>query len=152
MTKNKRSLWPFGIIGALLVFAIFIVSVAVYISNKNVDLESKEYYLESVAYNDIIKMKKAYESLAQKPELHLNDQNQLSIKFPNDYWSKIDSGRIDFLKPDNAVYDFTTAFKKPAASSIAFPLKDKKSGVWKVKFMFSIDTVSYFKETEISLK
>jgi hypothetical protein len=152
MTNTKRSLWPYGIIGALLVFAIFIVSVAVYISKKSVDLESKEYYLESVAYNDIIEMKKAYEALEEQPTISINESNQFSIKFPNEYWSKVDSGTINFFKPDNAEHDFTSKFKKLAASSIAFSLADKKSGQWKVKLVFSMDSVSYFKETEISLK
>jgi hypothetical protein len=149
MTNTKRSLWPYGIIGALLVFAIFIVSVAVYISRKNVDLESKEYYLESVAYDDIIEMKKAFEALDEKPKINTESKGRIVINFPVSYWSKIDSGRLNFFRPDDASLDFESKFNKPLASSLSLLIGEKRSGAWKMKFQFHMEGKSYFTEEEL---
>ncbi len=151
MTKTKKSLWPYAIIGVLVIFATFIVSIAVYISKKNVDLESKEYYAESVAYNDVIDMKNAFEKLLEKPTIAAQEGGKLSITFPLEYWNQVDSGALFFKKPDNASLDFETTFKKPIAPSISLQLGEKQKGSWKVRFQFSMEGTQYLSETDLTL-
>lgn len=151
MTSSKRNLWPLGIVITLVIFAGFIVTIAIYISGKNVDLESKDYYLQSVEYSDIIDMKNAFEGLDEKPSFNTQETGKLTINFPSSYWSKVDSGKVSFYKPDNASLDFESKFNKPMASSFSILTDKRKVGTWKIKFTFSMNNMIFYTEKDVTL-
>lgn len=149
---TKRSPWPTGIVITLLIFATFIVSIAVFLSNKNFDLVSNDYYSESINYNDIMDARKALTSLEEKPSVSINDgMAQVNLNFPSSYASKVGGLTLDFFKPDDANQDFTLPIKKLASNGFDLDYSTMHKGIWNLSMRWEMDGVLYLYEDELKL-
>ncbi|MBI1185658.1 hypothetical protein GC194_15430 [bacterium] len=152
MSQSKPNLWPLGIVITLVIFAGFIVSIAVYISKKHVDLVSKEYYAESVAYNNVIDMKKAYELLEEKPVINLSGESQqVLISFPSSYLGKVSNLSVEFYKPDNANLDFKLPLELKHGNQLQIDSEKMATGMWNVKLFFNLEDTKYLHEQNLQI-
>lgn len=149
--KKKKNLWPYGIIVALVVFATFIVSIAVYISGKQVSLTNEDYYSESVEYDKIMDMKRASLNLGQQPQMAYDSTLQvLEVLFPQKQKGNI-TGTIQFFKPDNAELDFSQKIELNNKSKLVINTADLKTGIWQTKLYWSVEQEDYLMESTVNL-
>lgn len=149
--KKKKSLWPLAIVLSLAIFATFIVSVAVYISGKEVNLTRKNYYTESMDYDRIMAMKRASQVLEERPSIGYNSQLKvIEVLFPQGTGATI-SGNIEFIKPDNAELDFEQKIELKDKSKFVINAQDLKTGIWEARLYWSIDSKEYLIESTVNL-
>jgi len=149
---KKRSPWPAGIVITLLIFATFIVSIAVFLSNKNFDLVSGDYYSESINYNEIMDARNALTLLEEKPSILVNDgTRQMKLNFPNSYASKVADLTLDFFKPDDAEQDFSIPIKSLASNGFEVDYSTMHKGIWNLSMRWKMEGVLYLYEDELKL-
>ena len=149
--KNKKSLWPYGIILSLVLFAVFIVSVAVYISGKQVSLTHQDYYVESVEYDEIMAMKRAAQNLSEQPIIAYDSTlKMIEILFPSNQKGNI-TGKIEFFKPDNSNLDFTQKIDLTNRTKLVINTADMKTGIWQTKLYWSVERIDYLLESTVQL-
>lgn len=147
--KNQWQ-WPSIIIGTLVVFTVFIVSIAVYISKQSYSLVSSEYYPESIVYDDIINSKKAAQGLSELPSIEfIGVSEEIQLVFPETYANKVQSGSLHFYRPDNSALDFTTEIALNTHNIQNVPSSKMHSGYWKVKVSWQMDNIKYLVEKDI---
>lgn len=93
--------WGKGIAVVLALFIGFIVYLAVTLMSQNVDLESEDYYLREIAYEDEIQALKNGKS-GDSVKLEVNE-NQVIVAVPTkeDYKDVL----VEFKRPDNDELD-----------------------------------------------
>ena len=132
---------------------MFIVSIAVFLSGKNFDLVSEDYYMQSVNYDQVIDAKRAAAALEEKPEVMVDQKEKdLLISFPNSYANQLEKASIKFFKPDDASQDFEIALENLAGSHFKVSYKDLKTGNWKVSTYWKMNEKQYIVEQNVLLK
>lgn len=154
MNKSKnRSPWPLGIVVVLGIFATFIVTIAVFLSKKNFDLVSTDYYSQSVNYNDIMSARGAFDSLAEKPSVLVNDsKQQINFSFPSAYASKVGNLSVQFFKPDDAKQDFEMPIEQLVSKDLNLDYSSMRKGIWNLSLHWEMNGTSYLLEDEIKLQ
>lgn len=151
MTK-KRSYWPLAIIITLSLFATFIITIAVFLSGKNFDLVTENYYEESLLYEDKIDMLSNTSKLDSLPELHYRlGGKSLLVSFPNNYAGVIDSGAVIFYNSQNSGLDFEENLNLNEFGQQLFKEEQIKGNRWTVSLKWSMKGMHYLWEKEIKL-
>jgi hypothetical protein len=140
--------WPTGIVLALSVFIIFILSFvfkATFLPEYDHHLVSDDYYKDEMNYQqEIDKLNKA---AALMEDVTLTKVYEgLLIKFPAEFDPEKITGTISFQRPSNDKIDFHLPIK---LTTVEYLILDDNlvQGIWNVKIEWTINSNTYlFKE------
>ena len=139
--------WGKSIIVAFIAFAIFIGVLVIICVRQDVNLVSKNYYQEELAYQVRIESMNNYNKLDSKPEVILNDDIlQLQLNQP----TPIEKGTLVMFRPSDGKFDRRFVVENTTALQ-QFDLRGLPKGLYRIKLQWSVQSKDYFTEKIITL-
>lgn len=140
--------WGFGIAAALVLFAMFLVSIIVFFSFQNFDLVSEDYYDKEIAYQEQIdKMKRARE-LPENLKI-IKEAAVLKLSFPKIFHNDSITGKIHFYRADDAKKDFSMPVRPDSNNIMHLPSAGMDAGLWKIQVEWQAGGESYYYEEKV---
>lgn len=140
----KKFTWAHGIIAALGLFMIFILSmIFIFTQNwQNAEMVSENYYADELAYQGIINAKNNADALSEKPSFHQN-ANGITITFPKE--RKIDESTVHFhlFRTNDAKLDVKKSLTVDSNNSIVIPSKVIFPGSYTLKINWEENNTPY---------
>jgi len=144
--------WGTGILLTIIIFVSFFISFMIFSFTKDVNLVTKDYFPDEIAYG--IKIQKIQNTNALKEKLSFNlNNNVLKIKFPSfiDKQKRI-SGTILFYYIKSARKDIIYPVNINKENSQFIDMKGFEIGRYTVKADWTYKDKSYFQEETVELK
>jgi hypothetical protein len=135
----------------IVVLTLFVggIGYMVYICMKQKDMElvSRDYYEQEIAYQEVIDKQANYHSLAQKPRIKQDiTHGTVLIDFSTLEDYKDVKGRIRFFRPSKSALDFQTDIQLDENGCQQISTEVATQGKWIVKLEWSDDIRSYYSE------
>ncbi len=129
-------------------FVVFMLGMVTLCMRQHFDLVTPDYYAQELKYQSVIDGQKNSNRL-QKQVLIQQDASGVSVLFPDEL-SRIDSGIIQFYRPNNKLQDF----EKPVAGGLQYsiPSANFVYGLYKVKLIYASEGLQYFDEQSLFIK
>lgn len=140
--------WGKWIVVAFVVFAGLIATLVVVSMRTDVNLVTKNYYADEIAYQAQLDRKNNTEALELKPEIAL-DQTYLKVYFPA--VSYVEYGELKLFRPSDAGLDQQFKLSASADSVQVFKVKPLTTGSYRIKLMWAMEGKEYYLEKLISI-
>ena len=137
----------------LLVFAAFgsMMSFMVYRCMKEpVNLVSKEYYRDEIAYQEVIDSREKTNALSSRVKL-LENNTSIAIILPAEMKEKKVTGNILLYCPADARYDREFVLHTDSAASQSVSKKSLAPGRYLVKISWKADSTNYYSEKPLTI-
>lgn len=131
------------IVVAFVLFAGFIATLVTVCMRQDVNLVSKEYYKEELAYQSQVDRINNTAALQVKPVIDIKTGN-VEIAFP----SSIDEGELTLFRPSNPDLDKTFSLRKGERSQ-SFAVDHMKRGMYKAKLVWKVNGKEFYQEEVI---
>jgi hypothetical protein len=131
------------IVVAFILFAVFIGTLVAVCLRQEVNLVSKNYYQEELAYQDQIERIKNTNHLAEKPRITKRD-GELHVTFNDDL--KIQKGQLILFCPSNLNMDKEYNI---SGNAQLFDITSLQPGMYKAKLLWTMGGKEYFLEQVI---
>ncbi|MBK0402729.1 FixH family protein [Adhaeribacter sp. BT258] len=152
-SPKKIAWWPRFIILGYILFIAYIGNFVRMAMSSDVDLVSKDYYKQEIAYQQHINTVSQTKANNADIQVTLAEAaGQLVVAFPEFYEGQKVSGKINFFRPSNMKLDFETALNLNEARQQFIPVDKLESGRWKVRVSSEVNGKNYFTEQIITLK
>lgn len=130
-------------------FAAMIICL-VFASNKQkIDLVSKDYYKDEIAYQQVLDASKNQAGLNGALSVYANASNVV-IDFPGDFTSKQLSGNVTLYSAVNQDWDKRIPIST-SDNKMMIPRKDLQHTIYTVKVNYKADGKDFYYETQIDL-
>ncbi len=129
-------------------FVIFMLGMVTLCLRQHFDLVTPDYYAQELKYQSVIDGQQNSNRL-QKSVLIEQNTSGVSVHFPQEL-SRIDSGVIQFYRPDNQIHDFEKLVM--GGLDYAISSTDFVYGLYKVKLIYSSGGLNYFDEQSLFIK
>ncbi|MFC5272301.1 FixH family protein [Adhaeribacter terreus] len=150
--QNTFSWWPRLIIACFILFIAYIGNFVRMAMKSDVDLVSKDYYKQEIAYQQHINTVSQTKTSNAEIQVTLAEAaGQLVIAFPEFYEGRKVSGKINFFRPSNAKLDFETDLNLNEARQQFLSVDNLERGLWKVRVSSEMNSKNYFTEQTITL-
>lgn len=144
--------WGKRIIIAYGVFIAIILTMVVITFQHDVNLVTKDYYQQEIAYQGRINQMVNVKNLDQKPVVRYTKANKtLSIQLPGRVSGQGLEGDIEFFRPSDGKMDFKIPIEAQDSEGIQLDVSDVKTGFWRLKISWSSAGVEYYHEEQIIL-
>lgn len=151
--KNKSfTLWPYAIIGAMVLFMGYIAFFVYKAMNQDVDLVSKDYYEQEIKYQDQIEKVKRTQALGDVMLDYNTKSKTILLQLPATYKDKSLTGTITLFRPSDDEMDKKLPLQLGRDQSQLLETADLESGIWKVRVDFSDGEETYYSEKTIQIK
>jgi hypothetical protein len=138
--------WGKWIIVAFVLFAGFIATLVTVCMRQDVNLVSKDYYKEELAYqNQIVRINNA-RGLEQKPEIKFTG-DLLEISFAR--FNELNHGEVKLFRPSSPDMDRTFKLKNSSENIQRFNISGIQEGMYKVKVTWTMGGKEYYIENII---
>ncbi|MBW3129643.1 FixH family protein [Hymenobacter profundi] len=151
-TTPTRTLWPYAIITAFLLFGSYIGYMVSQTMRTTVDLVSPNYYQQELVYQ------KRMESVAHMAALpvavtvtHEAAVSQLQLQLPPSFAGKHLEGQLHFFRPSDLELDFTLPLQPDSDLAQRISTQKMVSGFWRVRVDFTADGQAYFVEKDLTI-
>lgn len=137
----------------LIVFALFGSSMSYMVyrcMETPIDLVSKEYYKEELAYQQVIDGTRRANALSQQPHLSTTDAG-LQLQLPPEMKQKTLTGQIRFYCPADAARDRDIPLRPDADGSQTIPKQALAPGQYTVSVSYSEGGVNYFSQQPFTI-
>jgi hypothetical protein len=134
------------IVVAFILFAVFIGTLVAICIKQEVNLVSKNYYQDELAYQNQIERISNANHLAQKPRITKAD-GKLQISFAND--TKVEKGELKLFCPSNPRMDRNYTISATLGNTQLFEINALKPGMYKAKLIWTMEGKEYFLEEAI---
>lgn len=122
----------------------------VFASNKQkIDLVSKDYYKDEIAYQQVLDASKNQAGLNGALSVYANASNVV-IDFPGDFTSKQLSGNVTLYSAVNQDWDKRIPIST-SDNKMMIPRKDLQHTIYTVKVNYKADGKDFYYETQIDL-
>ena len=139
--------WGHKILFVYLAFVGGIVWMVIKSSSQKMDLVTTDYYAKELKYQDKIDEAKRTSALSKAIECNVVNE-QLRIKFPNDFAGKEIKGNVALYCPSDEDKDFSQPFSLTGDQlNITLPKKNKGSN--EVHISWVVDGKNYYFEKKI---
>jgi hypothetical protein len=144
-SEIKIKIMNFGnwIFVAFVLFALFIGALVTICVREDVDLVSKSYYNDELAYQDQIKRINNTYALVTKPAITRVSNNIVQIAFSKQF--NIERGGVKFFCPSNPENDKDFIFQ-PSKNVQQFDTSYLQRGMYKAKFLWVMEGKEYYYE------
>jgi hypothetical protein len=135
--------WGKWIIVSFISFAAFIATLVVVCVRQDVNLVSKDYYKDELAYQNQITRLTNAASLTAKPEITLSG-NELQVHFSQ--FQSIKKGELKLFRPSDEKLDQQFMVEASVDSVQHFTLKDVHKGMYKARLRWTMEEKEYYLE------
>ncbi len=142
--------WGTGIIIGMILFMGFITTLSVKMIGSKVDLVTKDYYEQGIAFEEHLNQVKAANALSQPVTVDVNyTATQVQITLPTEFSKQSVEGTVLFFRPSEKDKDFSVALKPDSNLKQDFPLEKLDKGIWWVKLQWKANGKDYYYEVEV---
>ncbi len=151
---NKKSftLWPYAIIGAMVLFMSYIASFVYKAMNQDVDLVSKNYYEQEIQYQDHINTLDRTKAVGDVAVNYDSEKQTILVQLPETFAGQAITGSINLFRPSNDELDQNIPLQLGRDQSQLIEADKLEKGLWKVRINFSADKQTYYTEKTIQVK
>lgn len=135
--------WGRGIAIALVLFIGFIVYLAVVLMSHKVDLESEDYYLQEIAYEDEIT---ALKNAARNENITVS-KNETHVVFQIPAEKEYEAISINFARPNNENLDKT--YKVESTKTFTIPKDQLVEGQYNIEISYTFEGKTCLQKEEI---
>ncbi|TXK33276.1 nitrogen fixation protein FixH [Pontibacter qinzhouensis] len=156
-TSHKQSnknftLWPYAVVVCMVLFMGYIASFVYKAMNQDVDLVSKNYYEQEIAYQEHID-KVGRTAAIGNVAITYNEQNRsVLLQLPETLKGKQVKGKITLFRPSDDQLDQELPLQLGRDMSQLIETQDLERGLWKVRVNFNEGEQTYYTEKTIQLK
>lgn len=151
--KNKKfTYWPYAVVAGLLLFMGYIVYFVFLAMRQDVDLVSKDYYEQEIAYQEQIDRVKRTQALGDVMLDYNVQDEKILLQMPATYKGKNLSGVIVFFRPSDDKLDKQLQMQLGRDQSQLIEVADLEPGLWKVRVSFSDGEEAYYTEKTIQIR
>ncbi|MCC2547806.1 FixH family protein [Hymenobacter sp. BT175] len=154
MTTSPRTIWPYAIIAAFVLFAGYIGFMVQQAMRISVDLVSPDYYQQELAYQQRMESVARTAALPAPVQVqYVPADEQLSLELPASLAGQTVQGTLRFFRPSDQKLDFSLPFAptgQPAQQHLS--TRKLRPGYWRLRLDFSAGTRQYFVEKELTIK
>jgi hypothetical protein len=140
--------WGKWIIVAFVLFTGFIATLVVVCMRQDVNLVSKDYYNEELAYQEQIVRLNNVSQLDEKPAIQKAGAF-LSIDFAQ--FNKIENGKLKLFSPSDPKKDKVYILKASEVNEQLIPIDDVAKGMYRAQMQWSMNGKEYFIETVVNI-
>lgn len=130
-------------------FMAMIITLVTASSHQKIDLVSKDYYKDEIAYQDVLNASKNQAQLATNPDIHANS-SEVVIEFPADVAKQVLKGNVNFYAAVNKEWDKNFAINV-AGNKMVIPRSALHDIVYQLKISYTADGKQYYYETRLDL-
>lgn len=130
-------------------FAIMIVFLVVSSSRQKIDLVSKDYYKEEIAYQQVLDASKNQANLTGTLLIHANS-NDVYINFPQEFNADPIKGSVQFYSAANKEWDKNIAIDV-TNGELSIPRADLQKTIYTVKVKYEVQGKHFYYETQLNL-
>ena len=137
--------WGSGIAAVYISFMIGVLVLVFIFMNREVPLETSDYYLKGVEYQKQIDKIKRTNDLQEQLEIVQNDIT-INFQFPKIFTSNDIGGTINFYRPSDDKKDFTIKINTDTSRFQSVAAANLEKGLWKIKVDWLAKGNSYYNE------
>ena len=137
--------WGWKITAVYVTFVIGMLTLVFKASSKRVELVTKDYYAQELAYSKRLEAQRNMLNLSSTPSITIMD-NTLMIELPTEC-TNVKNYHIQLYCPANSAND--RIIEGSTSGGMAVPLHEIPKGVYVVKLSFTIEQKEYFFEQAI---
>jgi hypothetical protein len=134
---------------SFIVFATFIGVLVTVCIRQDIDLVSKDYYKDELAYQDQILRIQNTRDLKERPSIQRINDKSLQIKF--DISAKVQKATLIFFCPSNPKMDQLFNLNLSDANAQEINIESFKKGMYRARLSWTTDSKEFFYEEEIFL-
>lgn len=146
-TENKsgKSLWGYGIAAVYTVFALATISFVAFTMTHKVELVSKDYYAQEVAYEAQIHRVQQTKDLEQQITCALTPDGQfIRLQMPSQMTSA--RGTVLLYRPSESALDWELKLTPDSTGLQNIPTAQLLKGAWRVKVTWSHEGREFYNE------
>lgn len=140
--------WGKSIVIAFVFFVGFIATLVTVCMKQDVNLVSKDYYKDELAYQEQITRLNNTGSLAAKPQIR-RAGDVLEIRFSE--FHKIEKGSVKLFRPSDPRMDRIFNLKPTSESEQLFPIDTFEKGMYRARMQWLMDGKEFYVETVINI-
>lgn len=140
--------WGKWIVVAFVLFAGFIATLVVVCMRQDVNLVSKDYYSEELAYQEHIVRKNNVNQLDTKPLIQKTG-GFISIDF--DQFNKIETGKLKLFSPSDPKKDKVYILKASEQTQQLIPIDNVSKGMYRAQMRWVMNGKEYFIEAVVNI-
>ena len=140
--------WGTGILITIIVFVTFFVSFIFFSLTHDVNLVTKDYFPEEIAYESTLQKIKNTQKLTEKISFK-REENTLEIIFPKDLEYEKITGKIHFFYITSYRKDKKYKIKLDHSGKQVFDINDFQKGRYTIKFDWLYKEKEYYQEIKI---
>ena len=141
--------WGWKIALVYVGFAAMIICLVVASSHQKIDLVSKDYYRDEIAYQGVIDASKNQSNLAGSLSIHAN-ANEIIIEFPDDFNNKQLTGNVNLYSAANQDWDKDFVINA-TGNKMTVPRTQLHKTLYTLKVAYAVDGKNFYYETQIDL-
>ena len=141
--------WGKSITLALVLFATFIGTLVTVCVKQDVNLVTKDYYKEELAYQLQIDRMAHTAMLSERPVISVEDGSVLKISYAD--FENINQGSLELFRPSDPALDRRFELGKSANSSVYLSTKGMQKGMYRAKLRWQMAGTEFFVEQLIKL-
>lgn len=146
----KKSILPYIIIAVFVAFGTFIISMVVKSMKSDVNLVSKDYYADELAYEEQIQKETRSKPYQKEVSVSLlAAEKMMRLQLPKEL-EKIE-GNILLYRPSSSKMDKQIPLQINQHGEQYIETKELQKGIWLVKIFLNSANKTYYFEREISI-
>jgi hypothetical protein len=142
--------WSYRITALYLGFVALIITLVTIASKQKIELESKDYYLQELKYQDKLEAIENTGKLSWSID-HSVDAENVILTIPSENANSM-SGEIYFFCPSNSDNDVKVKMNFDKDGKQIISKSKLKAGAYKLKLSWSVKGKDYFTEEVITIK
>lgn len=151
-SSTRRTLWPYAIIAAFVLFAGFIGYLVRQAMRTSVELVSPDYYQQELAYQQRMETVARTAALPAPVEINFDAVAQrLTLQLPAAMAGRQVEGQVHLFRPSNQHLDFSLPLQPSEQLVQHISTARMQPGYWRVRLDFTADGHAYFVERNITL-
>ena len=140
--------WRIGIVyGGFVVLMLCLVTAS---SHQKVDLVSKDYYKDEIAYQGVLDASKNQAHLAGSISIHANASDVI-IDFPGEFNNTLLKGNVNLYSAVNQDWDKNFAINT-SNNQLTIPRTQLMHTIYTIKVSYTAGGKSFYYETQINLR
>ena len=140
--------WGKWIVLSFVLFAAFIGVLVTVCVRQEVNLVSKNYYTEELAYQQQIERINNASHLSEKPRIKIVD-HMIEIQF--DEFNTLEKGELKLFRPSDVRLDKQFALQSSVGTTQQFDARELTTGMYRLKMQWSMKGKEYYIEETINL-
>lgn len=151
--KNKSfTLWPYMIVGCMVLFMSYIAMFVYKAMNQDVDLVSKDYYEQEIKFQDQIDRVDRTKAAGDVAITYNAEAHHILLQLPSTFKGQSVNGRVHLFRPSNEQLDQERPLQLGRDLSQLIETSELEKGLWKVRVSFAAENETYFAEQTIQVK